>query len=551
MAQQKFTNNATSKLAGSLTNVATSLSVTATEGAKFPSLGAGEWFMVNLVKLVGGLPVIEIVKVTARATDTFTIVRAQESTLATTFSAGDVVDLRITAGTMDNTAQRGGDNTYTGSNDFTGVTTLATVAGADNSNKAVYSGWVRSYAAAKGANNDITSLSGLTTALSVAQGGTGATAGPQACLNLGAVQQGTGVGQSNNAVKIGWATTTGGLKATVDSTDQGFIPFVSSNPSSGSDIIFNGPRSLQIGNGTDAAILGYTGSGAITRLRIGGIGATGGVIQRFDRATGDYTIGYGNTGSEVNRINMDSGGAVTLFGGALASLSNSGFLQIGASGGLNVVYDYGQIQARNNGAVSTLSLNFTGGLVQAGPGGFSTSGTITGGTVVSDGVVQAKANSTLKYYMYDGATIRGYVGASSTQCFIVTNAANTIQALYADNSGNITAAGNITANSDESLKKNWRDLPGFLDELAGVTLVGAYERIDTGEIQIGMSAQQVRAFAPELVVAHPDTGLLSLNYGSLGAVAAVKLAQRVKHQQQEINELKILVKHLIEKVGGA
>lgn len=46
-------------------------------------------------------------------------------------------------------------------------------------------------AAASGANSDITSLSGLTTALSVAQGGTGATAaGPTAAHNIGAAASG-------------------------------------------------------------------------------------------------------------------------------------------------------------------------------------------------------------------------------------------------------------------------------------------------------------------------------------------------------------------------
>lgn len=42
--------------------------------------------------------------------------------------------------------------------------------------------------ARKGANSDITALSGLTTALSIAQGGTGARSGQDACINIGAVR---------------------------------------------------------------------------------------------------------------------------------------------------------------------------------------------------------------------------------------------------------------------------------------------------------------------------------------------------------------------------
>src|SRR5690606_32111243 len=43
----------------------------------------------------------EIMRCTARNGDTLTVVRAQEGTSAITFSAGDVVELRLTAGTLE------------------------------------------------------------------------------------------------------------------------------------------------------------------------------------------------------------------------------------------------------------------------------------------------------------------------------------------------------------------------------------------------------------------------------------------------------------------
>lgn len=95
----RLTNNAVSKLAGSLTAGTTSFSVTATEGAKFPAIASGEVFPCTLIKIVGSEPVYEIIKVTARAVDTFTVERGQEGTTATTFSAGDVIELRWTAKT--------------------------------------------------------------------------------------------------------------------------------------------------------------------------------------------------------------------------------------------------------------------------------------------------------------------------------------------------------------------------------------------------------------------------------------------------------------------
>lgn len=103
----KFANNAVSQLAGALTNVATSFSVTALDGAKFPTLSGSDYFMLTLTKIVAGVAQREIVKCTARATDTFTIVRAQEGTTALAFSAADVVDNRITAATADAFAQQG------------------------------------------------------------------------------------------------------------------------------------------------------------------------------------------------------------------------------------------------------------------------------------------------------------------------------------------------------------------------------------------------------------------------------------------------------------
>ena len=47
----------------------------------------------------------------------------------------------------------------------------------------------------------------------------------QNALGFNPVQQGTGVGQNANTIKIGWSNTAGRLKVTVDSTDQGNVVF--------------------------------------------------------------------------------------------------------------------------------------------------------------------------------------------------------------------------------------------------------------------------------------------------------------------------------------
>jgi len=93
-----FTNNASTTLASGITNVATSLTVSTGTGALFPSPTSVDYFLCTLENASGTTR--EIVKVTARSTDTFTIVRAQEGTTAEAFSAADKVELRLTAGVM-------------------------------------------------------------------------------------------------------------------------------------------------------------------------------------------------------------------------------------------------------------------------------------------------------------------------------------------------------------------------------------------------------------------------------------------------------------------
>lgn len=97
----RFTNNATSRLAANLSAGGLTLTVTPGDGAKFPSLTGGQYFTATLVKADGTK---EVVKVTARATDTFTITRAYESVggvqAAFAFLAGDKIELRMTAGAL-------------------------------------------------------------------------------------------------------------------------------------------------------------------------------------------------------------------------------------------------------------------------------------------------------------------------------------------------------------------------------------------------------------------------------------------------------------------
>lgn len=91
-----FTNNAVGSLAAAITDTDTSLELQGGEGANFPNPTAPDYFMLTLEN--GSW--MEIVKVTARATDVLTIERAQEGSTAEPFYQFDLVELRVTAGAM-------------------------------------------------------------------------------------------------------------------------------------------------------------------------------------------------------------------------------------------------------------------------------------------------------------------------------------------------------------------------------------------------------------------------------------------------------------------
>ena len=93
----KVKNNAVSTIANALTSTATTLTVGSGTGDFFPVLGSGDYFYATLTSTTNGA---EIVKVTARTGDTFTVERAQENTLAIPFPANSRIEQRITAQTI-------------------------------------------------------------------------------------------------------------------------------------------------------------------------------------------------------------------------------------------------------------------------------------------------------------------------------------------------------------------------------------------------------------------------------------------------------------------
>jgi hypothetical protein len=113
-----YTNNATSTLSAGIAAGATSLTVSAGQGLRFPSPTGGDYFYATLTNNAGA---IEIIKVTARTTDTLTVTRAQDGTTALAWNAGDRIEVRITKAMLDDLKADARAGSYTSNLAFSGT----------------------------------------------------------------------------------------------------------------------------------------------------------------------------------------------------------------------------------------------------------------------------------------------------------------------------------------------------------------------------------------------------------------------------------------------
>jgi hypothetical protein len=90
----KVTNNAYGTISTGITSTATTITLDSGQGNRFPTLGAGDYFYATLIDTSNNL---EVVKVTARSTDSMTVTRGEDNTTARAFSIGDRFELRPTA----------------------------------------------------------------------------------------------------------------------------------------------------------------------------------------------------------------------------------------------------------------------------------------------------------------------------------------------------------------------------------------------------------------------------------------------------------------------
>ena len=105
---------------------------------------------------------------------------------------------------------------------------------------------------------------------------------------------------------------------------------------------------------------------------------------------------------------------------------------------------------------------------------------------------------------------------------------------------NILAGGNVTAYSDERLKRDWGTFgPDMLEKLSEVKS-GTYTRIDSGLKQVGVSAQSLQKVMPD-AVCEGENGHLTVAYGNAALSACVELAKEVVTLRKRIEVLSSIV----------
>lgn len=181
-------NNVASLLAANIGPSDTALLVTAGQGVRFPTPAGGTYFYATLIHIATGA--VEVVRVTGRSVDTLTIVRGQDGTTPISFTTGSAVEMRVNAQIFREIDWRTSNNApnLPVVLDGAGLITDAMIPAA------------------------ITRDSELTAGLATKQN----------TLGYAPVQQGTGVGQLTNTVKVGWSAGSKVL-VTIDAADQGAI----------------------------------------------------------------------------------------------------------------------------------------------------------------------------------------------------------------------------------------------------------------------------------------------------------------------------------------
>ena len=324
MAVFIFSNFANSTLAGGINNTVTSLTVQSGAGALFPNPAAGQQF-VCLLTDAATRSLHEVIYVTARTADVFTIVRAQEGTTGLSWLANDIIACANTAGQMADLSQKSdpsiplaytnvavytnvGGTQYVSVNGATPVTTGASIFPPPPTGQA----WVKLWSGAGGGGGAVN------TANSSGGGPGGYAEGILTRL------------VSNTSVVIGAGgaagSAAGGNGGSGGASSFGALAATGGGPGIGST---GGPASGEgapgVGSGGFINLTGLTGAGVTLLSTIGGAG-------------GNAPGGGGQGGNAGGGGVAAQGGAVPGGGGAGNVASGTGYAGGPGASGMAIAY---------------------------------------------------------------------------------------------------------------------------------------------------------------------------------------------------------------------
>jgi hypothetical protein len=331
------------------------------------------------------------------------------------------------------------------------------------------------------------------------------------------------------------ATASRSYALQVNAAGQGVVNVPWTDTNSGGTVTSVG------GTGT---VNGMTLSGTVTSSGNLTLGGTLSGVSLTTQVSGTLPIANGGTGATT------AANALTNLGAYAASNPSAYINTAGARSALSFTAGSGAYNSTTG--VITIPTNTNqltngaGFVTSSGVTSVATGTGLTGGTITTTGTISlantavtagsyTSANFTVDAQGRITAASNGSAAAIGSNTQVAYNNAGTMagSANLTFNGTNLTCGGTITANSDESLKTNWRDLPDNFVDLLALVKSGTYDRIDQELTQDGVSAQSLQPLLPNSVLLGED-GKLSVAYGNAALVACIKLAQRVLALEQQL-----------------